>query len=442
MLGVHAAQLLSLRPDVAERAWLDHLRESHRDWLLAASPFHDLERALRRRFRRLALLPLQFGGEAGFDLNGPFRNQGEFLFHVLERLPDGIGLVVSEHPTARWLGDHVDDETRQHLRAAWPQMTWVDPSIADHGSQMLLLHVDDVIGLSSSLGLQALFWQKPLVTVGWSHLRPYAVGDGIEHLDPARPLGETVDRDGAVAWMLRRYFVPEALCLDDAGWIERFLARARERHAAGRIGLDFYDAVADDDALGRLLAPPPPARVIVAPDLLRDGGLGRWLPETEGGGLCDWELVGGREARLARGEPAGGPPRESGEPAPFARLELAAGATAPALFLQRVADLDRLAGALVTLEFSARGPRGGAVSVYLYQQFDAPGAPVQGTPVRGFVLGPEWRRFAYTEVVPRAPRSPRGPAHHTQIVFAVAPTAEGTSVEIADVALGPGRLDA
>ncbi len=214
--GAHARELLARKATDADRAWLDGLRAAYRAWLLAASPFHGLEQALRRRFRRLALLPLQFGGEAGFDLNGPFRNQGEFLFHVLERLPEGMGLVVTEHPTAHWLGDAIDPETRAWVRTRWPQVAWVDPAIAAHGSQMVMLHVDDVIGYSSSLALQAMFWQKPLVSVGWGLPRTFATAEGVDQLDPARPRDARVDHDGAVAWLMRHYFVPEALCLHDA----------------------------------------------------------------------------------------------------------------------------------------------------------------------------------------------------------------------------------
>ncbi len=202
-LGTHARELLARRASPDERLWLDALRGAYREWLLAASPFHGLEESLRRRWARVALLPLQFGGEAGFDLNGPFRNQGEYLLHVLERLPDGVALVVTEHATASWLGDAIDAETRAWVRERWPQVAWVDAGAVAHGSQMLLLHVDDVIGLSSSLGLQALFWQKPLYVVGSSHLRPYAVAAGVEHIDPARPRGDVADRDGAVAWRSR-----------------------------------------------------------------------------------------------------------------------------------------------------------------------------------------------------------------------------------------------
>jgi hypothetical protein len=443
--GVHGRELAARRATPEERAWLDGVREAHRAWLTAASPFHALERSMRRRFRRLALLPLQFGGEAGFDLNGPFRNQGEYLLHVLERLPGGLGLIVTEHATARWLGDALDDETRAWVRERWPQVTWVEPHVAPHASQALVLHVDDVIGLSSSVGLQALYWRKPLVTVGWSHLRAFAAAEGVEHLDAARVNGGA-DRDGAVAWLLRHYFVPEVLCLHDGAWLGGFLARALERHAAGVRGLGFFDPVADDPTLARLYAPPappvPPREV--DPAVLLNGGFDRWRPGNEGREQpLHWVVVSPPAAAgtVSRGDPGDGPREPGGDTLACVCLERTAAGEQPTLLLQRVPDLDRLAGALVTLEFWARGAPGTTLAVWLYQQFGVPDGPPQGTPARTFVLDGTWRLLAYTARVPEAPESPRGAAHHTEVVFALPPGGP-SRVELAGVTLGPGRLDA
>ena len=133
---------------------------------------------MRKRHRRLCLLPLQFAGEPGFELNSPFRNQGEYLFHVLERLPADLGLLVIEHPTAHWIGDIIDDETREYVRGQYPQVTFVDWQRVESAGQYLIHHVDYVIGVSSSLGLQALLvetvgccWVEPPATVRYFRRR-------------------------------------------------------------------------------------------------------------------------------------------------------------------------------------------------------------------------------------------------------------------------------
>jgi hypothetical protein len=442
MLGVHARELLARKPTDDERAWLARVREGYRAWLLASSPFHGLEQSLRRRHRRLALLPLQFGGEAGFDMNGPFRNQGEYLLHVLERLPEGVGVIVTEHPTARWLGDDIDEETRRWVRARWPQVAWVDPGLVAHGSQMLMLHVDDVIGVSSSLALQSLFWRKPLTTVGWGLPRAYATHDGVENLDPARPVGTPADHDGAVAWMLQHYFVPESLCLRDAGWIERFLDTARDRQAQSRMGLDFYDPIAPDTVLeAAYAAPPPPAtRATVDARLLRDGAFEEWAGSRGAERPSRWEFLPGLDAtaRVSAGSAADGPRVTGLGPLRPARIERAPGGAEPSLLLQRIPDVDALAGALVSVGFWARGTPGARLESWLFQQLDTPGAPAQGTPARPFALDGEWQRFAFTVSVPEAPAAPRGEKHHTELVFAVGPTQQEQCVEIAGVTLGPG----
>ncbi len=443
--GAHARELLARTATQAERAWLDRLRATYRAWLTAASPFHGLERALRRRHARLALLPLQFGGEAGFELNGPFRNQGEFLFHVLERLPHGVGLMVTEHPTAHWLGDVIDRETRAWVRARWPQVMFVDHASAAHGSQMVMLHVDDVIGYSSSLALQAMFWQKPLFAVGSGLPLLFATAAGVEHIDPARPLGDVADRDGAVAWLMRHYFVPETLCLNDGDWIERFLATSLERHAAGSIGLDFFEPVADEATLTALHTPPQlsPMRGPIDPDLLKDGAFEQWKGAPTSERLRHWTLIAGEanSALVSRGDATDGPCDASGTSIGYARIERSGAGTHPTLLLQRIPDLDVLSGTWVTLGFWARGTPRARLCVYFYQQFAHPDGPRHGTAATSIELEETWRHDRYTVTLPEAPAEPRGAGHHTEVVFLLEAAPGESRLELAAVTLDPGQVD-
>lgn len=239
LLGTHAEALRARVPGARERAWLDGFRTRVREQHRARTRFQPLEDQLRARYRRLVLLPLQFAGEAGFDLNAPFRNQGEYLWHVLERLPEDVALLVTEHPTAHWVGDLIDEETREYLAAAAPQAHFIPLEAAAHAGQVLLHHCDAVISVSSSLGLQALLFGRTLIAPGHSHLRAWAHSD-----DPsaAADEAERPDLDGAMAWLLQHYFVRDARWFGDAEWLDGHLRRAQARWRAGERGLAFHEA--------------------------------------------------------------------------------------------------------------------------------------------------------------------------------------------------------
>lgn len=253
---VAAPELLQRTANEEERRLLERIRTQYRSHFESTSPFHGLETQMRKRHRRLCLLPLQFAGEPGFELNSPFRNQGEYLFHVLERLPADLGLLVIEHPTAHWIGDIIDDETREYVRGQYPQVTFVDWQRVESAGQYLIHHVDYVISISSSLGLQAVFWSKPLAAVGWSHLQPYATFNDLEHIDASVAPEDGAKHDGALAWLFRHYYMHEHYGLHSAEWLDRFFRTCKDRLNGGSAGLELYDPIAPTDELVKHLCSP------------------------------------------------------------------------------------------------------------------------------------------------------------------------------------------
>ena len=234
-----AGELQGRAPDGIETAFLGVLREGLAAHHEATTPFTALESKVRAAGAVPVLLPLQFGGEAGFDLNAPFRNQGEYLLHVLEQAGPGFAVLIAQHPSAAWLGEAIDEETRDWLAAACPQAVFVPDEAAPFVGQALLPHVDAVLGVSSSLGWQALVWRKPLVAVGRGHLARWADGHDVAEL-PAVVRQAPRDHDGALAWLFRHYFVPDR-CWTDGDWLDVFLRRGAERWHAGVRGLAFYE---------------------------------------------------------------------------------------------------------------------------------------------------------------------------------------------------------
>jgi len=450
--AVCAEELMSRTPSGDDRALLTHLRAHYASYFDRASPFASLEARLRRRHKRLALLPLQFGGESGFDLNGPFRNQGEYLLAVLERLPADVGVIVTEHPTALWLGDRIDEETRAFVAERFPNATFVDHRAADAVGQMLVRHVDYVVCLSSSLGMQALFWKKPLVRVGGSHLAPYATFENVASVDPALDPRDAPDHDGALSWLFRHYYTPASLALSDPAWLDSTWKTLRTRRERGLTGLALHDESAPPAKLASLLAAPlPPPPRVLDPGLLSNGDFSSWPrgvgPFTASGSFADaWEVVhAGSGMALGRaaiepGEGAG----QHGALLPFARhcvrIARAPGGV-PTLVLQRVAGVEHLAGAFATLSFWARSGSHASLHVYFYQQLDDPRSACVGTPAEVFTLTSEWRRYTYTTTAPELGDEPRGPRNHTEIVFAIPAEAGAAEVELASVELTPGGID-
>ncbi|HTR97907.1 MAG TPA: hypothetical protein VMH61_08400 [Candidatus Acidoferrales bacterium] len=406
------------------RRWRAQLEAQHR----ASSPFGTLVARLRERYPRVALLPLQFGGEAGFDLNGPFRNQGEYLLHVLERLPDDVGLIVSEHPTAHWLGDRIDEETLEWVRTACPQVAFVPLDAAPHAGQTLVPHVDSVISLSSSLGWHALFWGRELVCPGSGHLAAWAHAHDVAAT--GRSGADTAPPDAALAWMLTRYFVRNLRCLDDDDWVRVFFAGALARWRAGRRGLEFFEpaeplAALEKAALGSCATSAPrldPANVLVANGDFADAPAG--MPRH-------WELLNPNGAVTSLDRAAA--PR-----AGFAvRLARRANGSGPTLLLQRIPGIARLAGATITVGFDARGERGSRLGCYLYLQ-PGEGAEPRGSVPREYRLTPAWRRYAYTVTVPALkPGEALGAGDHTELVLMMPPDRAALTIEVADVRIGP-----
>lgn len=433
LLATHANELRAIEPDAEERDWLEGFRARVRRHHAATTPFAETERRLRERYRTLALLPLQFGGEAGFDLNGPFRNQGEYLFHVLERIPADVGVLLTEHGTGVWVGDRIDEETQDYLRAACPQVHRITRDMCANAGQVLVHHVDHVISVSSSLGLQARFWGRSLISPGWSHLAAWAQSTRIEDLG-AGGVQPTAAEDGALAWMLRHYFVRQERWLFDGAWLARWLRAGIERWRDGHHALDWYEEAEPLAALRVTMSAAVPElapRVTVSPDLLRNGGMRQW----NGTRPKDWEVIPGKRAEVRVA-----PLREDSDQADGIRIERTDPGESATFLLQRIAGIPRLAGAFVTLRFRARGPIGECVSSYLYLQFGPGGAVPLGTDAVAHALEPDWQEFSYTATVPSVEGMKLGRDHHTELVFLFPPGVSPGAIDVADVRLEPGSL--
>lgn len=428
LLAQVAADLTQFREEPGERQLLSAFRRRFGAYFAQTSPFRQLEAELRAEYARIAFLPLQFGGEPGFDLNADFRNQGEYLLHVVEQLPDDTALVVVEHPTAHWVGDIIDEETRGYLAEFHPEVRFLDFRTASSAGQYLVHHADYVIAVSTSLALQALLFGRAVVSVGHSHIETLAQVRGIENVPRFGPLPlPAPELERLLAWLLARYFVPAEMTRDPAwllAFFERSLTRARQRE----LGPGFFDAVFTSER----------AHLFDALEGFR------FRARLENGDLSHWSAGPGPFA-IGAGAPDGfhvvdlsggvGTLSKSEDGSAYAlRLERTATGRGPTLLLQRIPDLSRSAGTLARLSFRARATPAVDLGVYFYLQ-PSDGESGLGTPLKRLRLSPEWQDFSHDVALPALEERQPGLGNHLELVFALGREAGAAAIELSSLVL-------
>lgn len=119
-------------------------------------------------FEKIVLLPLQFSGYFGFDCCCDYSSQFDYLRAVLDRIPRNVGVIVTRHNT--W-GDTITDDNIGYLKHKYSNLIYLK-SFENYSnvSQLIVPLVDGVISVSSSVGLNSVFWDKPFFYFGDSHL--------------------------------------------------------------------------------------------------------------------------------------------------------------------------------------------------------------------------------------------------------------------------------
>jgi FMN phosphatase YigB (HAD superfamily) len=227
----------------AQEQQIENLKNAYRRAVAENSP---VRRSLvRQGFERVVLLPLQVSRYFMFDENGPenarFETQLDLVRYVLERMDGDVGVLVTMHGAE----DHVmTPDVLEELKREFPnflhspelqRVRWV--------SQHLLPHVDGVVTVSSSVGLQALIWDLPVFVVGRSHVAGIADATNLTQASAMLRRGEGSRKNGALYWLLTHYYPLLQRYHHDPDWFYGFLSRSIEKRRAGALGFDFFELI-------------------------------------------------------------------------------------------------------------------------------------------------------------------------------------------------------
>jgi predicted HAD superfamily hydrolase len=202
---------------------LNIVRDTYKKSILDLTPFN--RSMISSDFDSIALLPLQVSNYFAFSGNTPnssIHTQEQLLFEVLDNLDPKIGLLVTEHGAENNI---ITSSNYDSLKKKYPNLIWM-PELKDlrWGSQYILPFIDSVIAVSSSVALQAYFWNKTVISFGdcflnlssnssfdWSEINDLIVSK------------HTSTSNSVLYFLLFKYYIPMKSKLHSSSWYSDFL---------------------------------------------------------------------------------------------------------------------------------------------------------------------------------------------------------------------------
>lgn len=246
----HADAVRNHVANAAERQLVAGFRQKYLPLIATNNPIASTIAPLLAQYEGAVLLSLQFSQYYGYDAHAKYTDQYDLLIQTLVSVPPEIAVVAVEHPQFPIM----KPETVAYLRSRHPNFIWFEEFRSlPSASQYLLEHVDLVITVSSSVGLQALLWQKPLIVLGNSHLDVIADAHDLGQVPYLirRPWPDY--KENVLAWHLSRYTIPFELLLNHSTLTERIEA-ARRCVATGDYASCFEAPFADISRIAQAYA--------------------------------------------------------------------------------------------------------------------------------------------------------------------------------------------
>ncbi|MCW2272608.1 hypothetical protein GJ654_00780 [Rhodoblastus acidophilus] len=179
-----------------------------------------------RNYGTFALVPLQISDYFGFYANCEYRSQDAFLENVMQTISPDTGVIVTQYVSALTSERAISRSKLAFYRKFWPNLLYSESfDRIDNISQYVVPWADVTWSVSSTIGLQAAFYEKEVRCPGRSHL---------SYLERCQ-----LDRGQKAALMMSRYSFSWDELVDQEQFLLRLASVFKERLNQG--GSDFYN---------------------------------------------------------------------------------------------------------------------------------------------------------------------------------------------------------
>lgn len=240
-------KLVSKKTSNIENDALNLIREHYLNrYLTDYCPFKAEILQKTKRFKKTILIPLQVSGYFAFDENCEFKNQFDFLISALEIIPKDVGVIVTQYISPNTSDVAITKDNIHYLMSKYNNIVFDENyNHVDGISQYLMSLVDGVITVSSSIGLQALLWKKPVFVIGRSHLRALSHGSTTDEIYSALRNGYREELDAILLYVLTRSHIMSIDYLYKDNNLCDYIEKIHFRYVSGLRGIDLFEQVED-----------------------------------------------------------------------------------------------------------------------------------------------------------------------------------------------------
>ncbi|WP_157733887.1 HAD-IA family hydrolase [Cytobacillus kochii] len=238
-------QQVDVKATENEKQLLDNLREKYLNFYEKNRVKELILSKLKNshQFDKFMLVPLQVSGYFGFYDNCKYKNQFDFLVDVLRNTSQDTGVIVTQYISGFLQDKAINDKNIEYLQSNFPNFLYSkDFEKIDNISQMIVPWADITCSISSTIGLQAKFFDKVLISPSNSHLSYFA--DSVD-------LNFNVDyknkNKDLIAILLCRQTLLENKILNDSQFLVSYLVEMKKNQERKKSGVGKLPKLYNDE---------------------------------------------------------------------------------------------------------------------------------------------------------------------------------------------------
>lgn len=187
------------------------------------------------KFKKFTLVPLQISQYFGFYENCHYKSQFDFLIDVLNNTDEDTGVIVTQYVSGLIAEKEINDKNIDYLSERFPNFLYSKEfESIDNISQFIAPWADNTCSISSTIGLQAKFFNRKLISPSRSHLGYIADQNNLN--DPQEYRFE--NNDHIIAVLLSRQTFLESRLLEESEYLLSILVEVDDNRKKGKTGID------------------------------------------------------------------------------------------------------------------------------------------------------------------------------------------------------------